>query len=209
MSKIVFRYFFDFLNSQEKWLNRMAKDGYRLKKCGKLIYVFDECSPNEYEYAVEFVGSQAYSKAKDYRRYLESMGFHTFTKNIYLNFSYGKVSWRPYAKGIGQIATSPGGLNKELLILEKKSDGVPFELHTDIHDNLCIYKTVRRACAWAVFMITLLGIMTFAPNVLSVSLPMAWLLRIALLIFFSLFLIPTVKYSSLVKYLKEESEIYE
>ncbi len=31
MSKIVFRYFFDFLNSQEKWLNRMAKDGYRLK----------------------------------------------------------------------------------------------------------------------------------------------------------------------------------
>ncbi|MBE5977646.1 MAG: DUF2812 domain-containing protein [Paenibacillaceae bacterium] len=209
MSKTVFRYFFDFLNGQEKWLNRMAKDGYRLKKCGKLTYVFDECSPNEYEYAVEFVGDQAYSKAKDYRRYLENMGFRTFTKNIYLNFSYGKVSWRPYAKGIGQITTSPGGLNKELLILEKKRDGAPFELHTDIHDKLNIYKTVRRACAWTVLMIALLGIMTFIPNVVSVSLPMAWFLRIALLIFFSLFFIPTVKYSSLVKYLKEESKIFE
>nr|WP_324293115.1 DUF2812 domain-containing protein [Lacrimispora defluvii] len=187
----------------------MAKDGYRLKKCGKLTYVFDECSPNEYEYAIEFVGNQSYSKAKDYRRYLESMGFHTFTKNIYLNISYGKVLWRPYAKGMGQIATSPGGLNKELLILEKKQDGKPFELHTDIHDKLSIYKTVRRAYTWAVFMITLLGVMTFLPNVMSVPFPMAWFLRIVLLIFFSLFLIPTVKYSSLMKYLKEESKIFE
>jgi hypothetical protein len=209
MSITVFRYFFDFLDGQEKWLNRMAKDGYRLKRCGKLTYAFDECAPNEYEYAVEFVGNQAYSKAKDYRKYLESMGFRTFTKNINLNFSYGKVRWRPYAKGMGQIATSPGGFNKEILILEKRRDGKPFELHTDIHNKLSIYKTVRRAYAWAVLMIVLLGAMTFIPNVLSVSSPMAWCLRIALLIFFSLFVIPTVKYSSLVKYLKEESKIFE
>ena len=209
MSKTVFRYFFDFHDGQEKWLNHMAEDGYRLKKCGRLTYTFDECRPKEYEYAVEFVGERSYSKAKDYRKYLESMGFHTFTKNINFNFSYGKVRWRPYAKGMGQIAASPGGFNKELLILEKKRDGKLFELHTDIHDKLSTYKTVRRAYAWSVLMIALLGAMTFLPNVLSVSEPVTWGLRSALLILFSLFVIPTVKYSSLVKFLKEESKAFE
>jgi hypothetical protein len=123
VSKTVFRYFFDFLDAQEKWLNSMAESGYRLKKCGKITYTFDECKPNEYEYSIEFVGDQSHSKAMDYRKYLDGMGFRSFTKNINLNFSFGKVRWRPYAKGMGQIATSPGGFNKELLILEKKRDG--------------------------------------------------------------------------------------
>lgn len=209
MSKTVFRYFFDFLDGQKKWLNRMAEGGYRLKKCGKLTYTFDECKPNEYEYAIEFVGEQAYTKARDYRKYLESLEFRTFTKNINLNFSYGKVKWRPYAKGMGQVATSPGGFNKELLILEKRKDGKPFELYTDIHDKLSIYKIVRQTYAWAVLIIALLGAMTLIPNLLSVSTSIAWCLRIALLIFFFVFVIPTVKYSSLVKYLKEESKILE
>ena len=116
MSKTVFRYFFDIMEEQEKWLNHMAEKGYRLKKCGRIIYTFDQCRPNEYEYVIEFVGDQAHSKAKNYRHYLENMGFRTFTKNINLNFSYGKVRWRPYAKGMGQIAASPGGFNKELMI---------------------------------------------------------------------------------------------
>lgn len=209
MSKTVFRYFFDFLDGQEKWLNHMVKGGYRLKKCGKLTYTFDECKPNEYEYAVEFIGEQSYSKAREYRKYLESMGFRSFTKNINLNLSYGKVRWRPYAKGMGQIAASPGGLNEELLILEKKRDEKPFELHTDIHDKLSVYKTVRQAYIWAFFMIALLGAMTFMPNVLLVSSTIVWGLRIILLIFLSLFAIPMVKYSSLVKYLKEDSKTFE
>ena len=209
MSKIVFRYFFDFLDGQEKWLNNMAKRGYRLKKCGRITYTFEECSPDEYEYAIEFVGDKAYSKAKDYRKYLESMGFCTFTKNINLNFSYLKVRWRPYAKGMGQIATSPGGFNKELLILEKKRDGKPFELHTDVHDKLSIYKTVRRACSWAVLIMAVLGAMTFIPGVVSASVPVTWVFRAALLIFCGLFAIPAVKYSSLLKYLKEESQTFE
>ncbi len=209
MNKTVFRYFFDFMEEQEKWLNRMAENGYRLQKCGRITYTFDKCRPNEYEYAIEFVGDQAYSKAKEYRHYLENMGFRTFTKNINLNFSYGKVRWRPYAKGMGQIAASPGGFNKELLILEKKRDGKPFELHTDIHDKLNNYKTIKRTYAWSVLMMVLLAAMTFIPNIVSVSTAMAWFLRGALLIFCGLFAIPTVKYSLLVKYLKEESKTYE
>ena len=209
MSKTVFRYFFDFLDGQEKWLNSMAESGYRLKKCGKVIYTFDTCSPGEYEYTLEFVGDKAPSKAKDYRNYLESIGFRTFTKNINLNFSYGKIRWRPYAKGLGQIATTPGSFNKELLILEKKRDGKPFGLHTDIQDKLHIYKAVSGAYSWAILMIALLGAMTYIPHAVLISVPMVWILRVVLLIFGILFAVPTVKYSSLVQYLKEESKTFE
>ncbi len=209
MSKTAFRYFFDFLNGQERWLNSMAERGYRLKKCGKMTYTFDECKPGEYQYAIEFVGDRAYSKAKDYCRYLESMGYRTFTKNINLNFSYRKVRWRPYGKGMGQIATSPGGFNKELLILEKRKDGNPFELHTDIHDKLNSYKSVRQTYSWSVLMMSALGVMTFIPDVSSMSVFMIWMLRTIILIISILFAIPMVKYSSLVRHLKEENKIFE
>lgn len=209
MSKTVFRYFLDFMGKQEKWLNNMAEHGYRLKKCGRMTYTFDECRPNEYEYAVEFVGDKAYYKAKDYLRYLEGMGFRTFTKNINLNFSYVKLRWRPYAKGIGQIASSPGGFNKELLILEKKRDEKPFELHTDVSDKLDTYKTVRRAYVWAVFSMFGLIAMTFIPAVSSLSMAMTWVLRAVMIILSVLFVIPTVRYSSLVNRLKEESKTFE
>lgn len=209
MSKTVLKYFFDFLDGQERWLNSMAERGYRLKKCGRITYTFDACRPGEYEYAVEFVGDKSYSKAKDYRRHLESMGFRTFTKNINLNFSYGKVRWRPYAKGMGQIATSPGGFNKELLIVEKKRDGKPLDLHTDVQDKLDAYKTVRRAYFWAVLMLFGLITVTFIPNQSSLSAVIIWVLRAVIAVVAILFLIPAVKYSLLVRRLKDESKTFE
>ncbi len=93
--------------------------------------------------------------------------------------------------------------------MEKKRDGNSFELHTDIHDKLNIYMAIRRVFAWDVLMMALLGTMTFIPNLVSVSAPVAWALRIVLLIFCGLFAIPMAKYSSLVKYLKEESKTFE
>lgn len=209
MSKTVLRYFFDFLGGQEKWLNKMAGRGYRLKKCGRISYVFEKCKPNEYEYAIEFVGAQSYSKAKDYRKYLESLGFRTFTKSINLNFSYGKVRWRPYAKGMGQIATSPGGFNQELFILEKKKDGDPFELHTDVRDKLNTYRTVRRAYAWSVFLTLVLIAVTFFPDGSSMSPAAIRIFRVIAAAFGVLFMIPTVKYSLLIGKLKEQSRIFE
>ncbi len=207
--KTVFRYFFDFMDEQEKWLNSMSEHGYRLKKCGKLTYCFDECKPNEYEYAVEFVGDKSYSKAKDYRKYLEEMGFRTFTKNINLNFSYGKIKWRPYAKGMGQISTSPGGFNKELLILEKKKDGKPFELYTDASDMLNIYKVVRNAYAWAFLMMLGIAAVSLAADEPSSHVVMVWAVRAAVVSLGVLFAVYTAKYSSLVNRLKEESKIFE
>lgn len=209
MNKTVLRYFFDFIHSQEEWLNNMAKKGYRLKKCGKIAYSFEQCNPNEYEYAVEFVGTQSYPKVKLYREYLESMGYRTFTKNINFNVSFGKVKWRPYAKGMGQVATSPGSYDKELLILEKKKDGKPFELHTDVSDKLSAFKEVRRTYFWAMLVMIGLMVMTFVPSVNSMSENMIWAARSLLAVIFALFIIPAIKYSMLVKRLREESKTYE
>jgi hypothetical protein len=52
---------------------------------------------------------------------------------------------RPWAEGVGKAATSPGAYNKELLIVEKKNDGKPFDLHTDTRDLTVHFKTVRNS----------------------------------------------------------------
>jgi len=126
----VLRYYGCFLNAQEKWLNRMAEKGYRLVRTGTLLHEFEACAPSEYEYRIEFIADKDASYIGDYRRFLEEMGYRTFTKNINLNFSLGKVRLRPWAKGSAKVATNPGNYNQELLIIERRKDGKPFKMHT-------------------------------------------------------------------------------
>ncbi len=121
----------------------MAARGFRLVRCGKLTYKFEQCAPDEYQYCVEFVGEKSYSKHKDYKKFLEGLGYHVFTKNINLNWSVGKARFRPWTAGAGKVATSPGTYNKELFIVEKKNDGKPFELHTDTEDLAAYFKILR------------------------------------------------------------------
>lgn len=209
MTKRVFHYFFDFLDGQERWLNKMAAQGLRLKKCGKIAYVFEECSPDKYAYTVELLGDKSFAKAKEYQTYLESMGFRTFTKNFNLNYSFGKLKWSPFAKGAGQIRTSPGNYNKELLILEKKQDGKPFELHTALKDKLIAYRSIRRVYLYGVLMLLLLLAITFIQQASSLTSNLLWSLRVIITSLSILYLLPAHHYSSLVKKLKDESRIYE
>lgn len=148
MSKTVIRYFVDFTEKQEKWLNEMAMRGFRLTSCGKLTYTFEQCATSEYQYRVEFAGEKSYSKHKDYKRFLEDLGYRVIPKNINLNWSVGKVRVRPWAEGTGKIATSPGAYNKEVLIVEKRNDGKPFELHTDAEDSAANFKILRNSYLW-------------------------------------------------------------
>lgn len=148
--KRVFRYFFDFTDGQQKWLNDMAAKGWRLIKCSQLTYDFESCIPGEYEYAVEFVADKSYSKSKDYKSFLETMGYKTFYKSINVGISIGKVKWRPWGEGAGQISTAPGSFQKELLLVEKRNDGKPFELHTDLTDSLMIHNKICSAYFWSI-----------------------------------------------------------
>ena len=101
-----YRYFGGFLTSQEKWLNKMAQKGYRLVRVGKLLYEFESCTPGQYQYAVEFVADKSKKDSQGYKEFLEGCGYKVFYKNINLNYSIGKVRFRPWAEGSGKIATN-------------------------------------------------------------------------------------------------------
>lgn len=201
MSKRVFRYFFSFLETQEKWLNKMACNGFRLIRTTKLSYEFETCERAEYEYCVEFIADKSYKEAVKYREFLEEMGYRTFTKNLHINYSIGKMKWRPWAKGAGQIATNPGAFNKELLILEKKRDGKPFELHTDYNDLIQYYTPIRNSylTVVALMIFILLGSCMF--DLLNNEITSAEKIMLAAICVLSL--IPTIKYSKIIQNYKE------
>lgn len=143
MSKKCYRFFGGLLTAQANWLNTMSEKGYRLVRTGKMLYEFEECTPNQVEYYVEFIGHKSMNNAKDYHDFLEDMGYKVFYKNINLNYSVGKVRWRPWAEKGGRVATNATTFNRELLIVEKENDGKPFELHTSYEDKEKYYSNLR------------------------------------------------------------------
>ncbi len=131
-----YKIFFSVLEEQESWLNRMAEQGYRLVKTSFLTYTFEACKPSEYIYRVEVIYDKTRKQQKDYQIFLKNLGIRTITKNYgtgQLAFGKAKLS------AFGKIRTSPGAVNKELLILEKKNNGEPFEVYTVKEDKIRYY----------------------------------------------------------------------
>lgn len=201
--KKLYRYFGGCLDRQENWLNRMAQKGYRLVNTGKLVYEFEPANPEEYQYAIEFIAHKSVQTASEYTRFLEDTGHRVFHKNVNLNCSIGKVRWRPYGEGLGQIATNPGSYNKELLIVEKKNDGTPFALHTTHADRANYYKPIRNAwfttllLVWALF-----GLEFFRSQRVSPALALFTILGL-------LCMIPMVRYQKRIITLSQEATIEE
>lgn len=177
--KRVYRYFGGLLTTQINWLNKMSASGYRLIRTEKVLYEFEPCTPGKYQYQVEFVAEKTKSNAEEYAHFLEDLGYRVFFKNINLNYSIGKVRWRPWAEKGGQLATNKTTFNRELLIVEKQNDGKPFELHTTFEDkeNYCrrlqkpwlflflasvILGVVMRSWVWRIFSaVALLGLILY------------------------------------------------
>ena len=143
MTKKCYRFFGGFLQAQENWLNRMARQGYRLKSVHKMLYEFSACTPGEVGYKVEFTGQRSLRETQDYKDFLEELGCRVFYKNINLNYSLFKVKFRPWANRGGRWATPLSTYNRELLIVEKEADGKPFQLHTSWEDLAWYYSTIR------------------------------------------------------------------
>ena len=161
MSKVKYRFFAGFMKKQEDWLNSMSDKGYRLVKTGKLRYEFEECEPGRYRYAVEYVGDRSYDDEKDYKEFLEDMGYRVFYKNINLDYSLLKVTYRPWAGKGGRISTNRTTYNKELLIVEKENDGTEFRLHTEKEDLEDYYRRISYPWYFAVFLMLACAILTF------------------------------------------------
>lgn len=158
MSKKYYRFYGGLLSAQERWLNRMAEKGFRLVRSEKLLYEFEECEPGAYQYRIEFIGQKSKENATDYVSFLKDCGYCVFFKNVNLNYSVGKVRWRPWAEKGGQIATNNTTFNRELLIVEKANDGKPFELHTSYEDQAAYYNTLRNPWLCIFLLFVVLGI---------------------------------------------------
>jgi len=195
-----YRYFGGFLTFQEKWLNNMAQKGYRLVRVGKMLYEFESCTPDQYQYAVDFVADKSKKDSQGYKAFLEGCGYNVFYKNINLSYSIGKVRFRPWAEGSGKIATNSTTYNKELLIIEKQNDGKPFDLHTTANDRTEYLKKWRNVWFTYFAMFALMGVL-FAFNA-----PVASVITggIGLLT-----LIPLIMYQIQIRKIKKQSETEE
>ncbi len=158
MNRTCYRFYGGLLVSQEKWLNQMAHSGWRLEHTAKMKYTFSPCEPGQYQYKVEYIGQMSQRSAGDYKHFLEDCGYRVFFKNINLNYSVGKVEFRPWAEKGGKIATSATTLHRELLIVEKEKDGKPFELHTAYEDRQRYYRAMRRPWLFLLVVSAALGL---------------------------------------------------
>ena len=193
------RYFAGLMERQAKWLNDMSRKGYRLVKVGKLKYEFEECEPDKYQYTVEYVGDQSFEEEQNYKAFLEEMGYRVFYKNINLDYSVYKLTYRPWADKGGRISTNQTTYNRELLIVEKENDGRPFQLHTEAGDIMEYYKRLSYPWYFAVFFM-------LAGMILS------WPLALPVLLFGSSAIVcafPIIRTALKISRLKKDSEVEE
>lgn len=128
MRKSVKKFFWLFFTSQEQWLNKMCDEGWCLAGTTISGYEFEECEKGKYRYKVAYIANRSKESAEEYVKALEACGYRVFFKNANLNYSVGKVEYRPWAEEGGRVATDKTTLHKELLIIEKENDGTEFEL---------------------------------------------------------------------------------
>jgi hypothetical protein len=141
MRKVVFKYFFDAIDGQQKWLNEMADQGYRLTKVSNFSFHFEACEPHQYQYHVELVTEKSYPALIRRQELLMEQGLRSFSKNISLNLSTGKAKKGSWSKVASGNVSDPA--NYELLILEFKKEDFGGASITEDGDILRKYRDIR------------------------------------------------------------------
>lgn len=158
------RYFFGFLKLQEKWLNNMARKGWRLVEINYHKYTFTE-SKEKYAYNVDILLDKKAEEINNYIKFLDEMGCKTFRNGINLNYSFLKFKWRLGGGSWGHFDDDRGNFNKEILIIEKCGQDV-IPLYTTKED-LCNYYTVIRNGYIPPFLLCLVALMdSMGPKIL-------------------------------------------
>lgn len=99
-------------------------------------------------------------------------------KNANLDWNVGKVEARPWAEPGGRLASNATTYNRELLIVEKKNDGKPFQLHTSNEDKARYYRAQRRPALFLLaVMAPLAAVLRSWPAGIFAALALAVLLR--------------------------------
>lgn len=144
MTRRIYKVFFNALSGQEAWLNAQCSSGWRLVGAKGWKYEFEPCTPGQYCYRVEFVADYSLQQLKEYTNLLDELDIRHFSKAANVGkVSFGSARLRALGRNSAIIATSPGIVNHELLILEKEQDGKPFEVHSDLESKLNYLRKIR------------------------------------------------------------------
>ena len=112
------RIFLNPIEGREDFINAIAEKGYRLVKSGSLIHKFEKTDGN-FTYAVQYIGYMNNKERKEYLDFLNDLDLRTMDAPLNIGkFSLGNVRLRPYNPPKSMVATSPGMINKEILIIE-------------------------------------------------------------------------------------------
>lgn len=173
--KSVRKFFWLFFTSQEQWLNKMSDEGWRLVGTTVSGYEFEECEKGKYRYKAVYIANCSKESAEEYVRALEACGYRVWFKNANLNYSTGKVEYRPWAEEGGRIATEKTTLHKELLIIEKENDGTAFSLCATFEQR---YESYSRLRLWGIIGLIVMLVLAIAGKsimcgILAV-LPLVW-----------------------------------
>lgn len=140
MKKINF--FLDPIGDLAKWLNGMARKGYRLKSINNFVYDFEK-TDKDYTYSTQFIGANSSIENDSYIQMLKENETRVYRAPLNQgSIVFGKFRFRPYAKGNGKIANSFQGYNKEILVVENSGDE-PQKLLTNKSDLAEQYKHIR------------------------------------------------------------------
>ena len=161
-----YRFFGPMILSMENWLNRMASIGYRLVDTGMMSWDFDYCNRGQYQYRVEYIGQLNLEKSEDYQQYFLEKGYNVMLKPLNLGFSLGKAQVRTDDEGNPMVATKKNVLDKEIIIIEKRNDGTPFDIPVNNLDRTRYLKPLFRTWLVLAFLMTALaGFMYFTQGV--------------------------------------------
>ena len=160
MNKI--KIFLNPIEGREEYLNHIASEGYRLVKSGSIIHEFEKTN-SDHRYAVEYIGYMNNKERKKYTEFLNGMNLKVFTAPLNIGkLSFGNIKLRPYNSPKSMIATSPGMINKEILIIETESiileklcqtdyplnkNKLQYNSTSSTHSNCCScnYQSVRQS----------------------------------------------------------------
>ena len=124
------RLFLNPIEGRQKYINKIAKNGYRLVNSGSILHSFEKTNAN-YRYTVQYIGYMTNKERKEYIEFLNNMNFKVFSAPLNIGkFSLGNVKLRPYNPPKRMIATSPGMINNEILIIES-GEGKEIPIFTD------------------------------------------------------------------------------
>lgn len=160
MRKFVRKYFFNFIEPQKQWLNAMSKAGYRLVGVSPFGYTFEECEKGEYVYKVVYRGYIRRERSEPYMDKLLECGYNVFIKGLNRNMSSDVLRQRHREGTLYNPKFSPRDGYKDLLIIEKKNDGKPFETIQPKGHNIRDLKYMRNIGWFMMVLFTALIIST-------------------------------------------------